>query len=191
MGLFYSLGVIFDEKTQAESFLNDLNRQIIVLSDSTVVPTISSISLTSFRNVYEQKYVVSLFPGGLEIGRLSNKKFISKPFFYEIRDFIYHFLFVTNHEFRYALYDLEGADKLITDHLMDEILNDGIGEIENGDKLASYCFSEKKPGYYYSKRLLDGLVISDSEYPNVQIDFPAFTEFKKGYSWLPLPNYKN
>ena len=190
MGLYYSLGVIFDEKTQAESFLKDLSQQKIVLSDSTVVQAHGYLSETVFINVTEQKSVVQFFLDGLEIGSLSDKKLFSKPFFYEIRDSLYNFLLSTNYNFSHAFYELEGADKLLTDDLQSEILHDGIGEIDIGDKNAGRC-SGKSPEYFYSKRLLDGLIVSDYKYPNVQIDFPEFREFKKGYSWLPIPNYIN
>ena len=189
MAYSYSLGVIFNTEIQAKDFKTEFERQKFQLKDLTDIGISISLNNTVYDNSDYQHFAVSCFVQGLSYPSGDSQLFEIENF-YRIRDSMYDFLVNYNGDFNYALYELEGADKILTGEIKSELKTYGIGKIESGDKNASYC-SENEPQYYYSKRLSDGLIVSESVYPKVQTDFPEFTEFKKGYCWLPIPNYKN
>ena len=189
MAYTYSLGVIFNRKVQADEFKTEFEKQQFKLKDSTDIQIAIFLNETVYSNSDFQHYAISCFVNELKYPH-GDSKFFELKNFYRIRDLIYDFLINYKGDFIYAYYELEGADRILTEDTKTEIKTYGIGKTENGDKNASYC-SENKPEYYSSKRILDGLIIAESEYPNIENDFPEFKEFKKGYYWLPIPNYKN
>jgi len=189
MAYSYSLGVIFNTEIQAKDFKSQFEKQKFQLNDLTDIEITIYLSNTVYDNSDYQHFAINCFVNDLSYPNGDSQLFKSQNF-YRIRDLMYDFLINYKGDFNYALYELEGADKILTDEMKTELETYGIGKTENGDKNASYC-SQNAPEYYYSKRILDGLIISESIYPKIQIDFPEFTKFKKGYYWLPVPNYKN
>ncbi len=188
MGYFYSLGATFNEEQDAINFKSEIDNKELILSDLTPVIISCYISKTVYNNGSPEQYVTVCTPHGLEYP-FPDKKLFTVPLFYEIRDFMYDILYSSNILYNYAFYELEGADRILTDEMKFDIKEYGIGEKNISDSSAQYC-SKNAPEYYYSKRLLDGLVISELTYPMIQNDFPEFEIFKKGYYWLPIPKYK-
>lgn len=189
MGYFYSLGISFDTADDAQQCCKALREQNLILSDSTIVDFDIEIQKGTFNNA-KQQYICGLFPNGMDDWK-TNFKLFELPYFYEIRDQLYSFLFNYSFPFNYAHWEAEAADRLIEDvaseFLETNSLNQhhGFGKDEFGDPNASY-FSKKNSDYYQNKKYWDGLVISKSKIPINSVATSSFLEFKPGYLWLPV-----
>jgi hypothetical protein len=89
-------------------------------------------------------------------------------------------------EFNYAFYEFEGADCFLDEDVVEQINKFGIGTTEK-DKNASFM-GFFNVDYYLPKRHLDGLILSERMFSNIE-DKNSFEEFKNKYMWLPF-DYK-
>lgn len=190
MGYFYSLAISFDSINDAEECLVEFKKANLLLSDFTVVDCASSIVESCYSDNKLKQYICNIRPKGMGDAE-TNKKLFERPYFYEIRDHIYQFLFQLQLPYNYALWEAEATDRILTDDLETDLRRDGIGghyglgKDEVGDPNASY-FSGFGSNYYEDKRYLDGVVISESKFPRIRVECPGFEEFKSGYNWLPV-----
>jgi hypothetical protein len=190
MSYTYSLGISFNTNREAQKCLMEFNNSPLVLSDSVVIDCATSVVNSCYPRNIPKQYICVISPKGMRDSK-TNKKLFERPYFYEIRDLFYQFLFQLQLPFNYALWEMEGADRILTDDLATELKRNGIGghyglgKDELGDPNA-HCFSGFGSSYYQDKRYLDGLVIAESKFPGINIEFPDFEEFKSAYNWLPV-----
>ena len=184
MGYFYSLGVNFNERELAEKCNQKVKNFEIKLTDDSIV------EVNTY--VYEEKlidgkfrYQSQIFPEGMQCST-GNRKLLSKPYFYEIRNKLYSFLYELDMEFNYAFYEFAGADCFLDEDVVEQINKFGIGTTEK-DKNASFM-GFFNVDYYLPKRHLDGLILSERMFSNIE-DKNSFEEFKNKYMWLPF-DYK-
>ena len=189
MAYSYSLGVVFNTEVQAKNFKIEFEKQKFQLKDSSEIRLHSSLRTTFYDNSANQHFAIACYVEGMTFPHV-NLQLFEAQIFYSIRNLMYDFLLEYSGDFNYALYELEAADRILSEEMKPELKAYGIGKTYSGDANASYC-SGNEPKSYYSKRLLDGLIVSESIYPEIQTDFPEFPKFKNGYYWLPIPNYKN
>lgn len=114
MAYTYSLGVIFNRKVQAEEFKAEFEKQKFKLKDSTEVGISIFLNDTVYCNSDCQHYAVTCFVNELRYPH-GNSKFFELENFNWIRDLIYDFLINYKGNFSYAYYELEGADKILTE----------------------------------------------------------------------------
>jgi hypothetical protein len=181
MGWFYTLGINFNDRELAEVCNQKIMNFEIKLSDNTIVEIATYI--------YEEKlidgisrYQSQILPKGLEYG-LGNRKLLSKPYFYEIRNKIYSFLIELDIEFNYAFYEFEGADTFLDENIIEYLNEVGIGEVKKDINASSMLSFDDD--YYLPKRYFDGLIISEKLF-NLLENKSNFEVFKEKYMWLPL-----
>lgn len=190
MGYFYSLGISFDNENIAQECISEFKRTEIKLSDSTCLECHSEISKSIYLDNVPQQYICCFHPNGM--GDLNTEiKLFTRPYFYEIQKAFYSFLYSLKLPFNYALWEAEGADRIISDDLATYLKrygydkHYGFGKDEIGDPNASH-FSGFEASYFEDKRYLDGLIMSEKKYSMIKEQFKEFEIFKDGYFWLPI-----
>jgi hypothetical protein len=133
--------------------------------------------------LYHGDFYLDIYPVGLQYVT-GDIKIASLPFFYEIRTILYKFLYDLDLKFNCAFFELEGADILNDNDIVNTLNEFGIGDIAKGDSNAASLIGGN-PLDYDSKRLYDGLIVSDTVYNDIN-DKSFFIEFKEGYMWLPV-----
>lgn len=189
MGWYYSLGIVFEN----ENLLNDCKKtfsQILKLSNGTEVRMTTEVHKVEYSN----NVVLQLLPYGLSTDTFNGRDVLFKrPYFYEIRDFLYKQLLNLNINFKTALFELEAGDYLIENDIIEELNIRGIGGItfgysyvSGGDVNASSISGKHPPEYYIAKRYFDGLILNKKEFYRLRTNQSEFQTFKENYYWIPL-----
>ncbi|WP_312388909.1 hypothetical protein [Chryseobacterium sp.] len=194
MGWYYSLGIVFEN----ENLLTDCKNKfphILKLSNGNNVRIITEIS-----NVEDSDNLVfQILPYGLSTDNLVNRNILfTRPYFYEIRNFLYTQLFDLKVNFKIALFDLEAGDLLMQNTVISDINEIGIDAFKfgypnifniEGDVNASSLSGNHPPEYYIPKRYLDGLILHKKEFELIK-DKSEFQLFKENYYWIPIKEFK-
>lgn len=194
MGWYYSLGIVFENENLVNDCKNKFS-QILKLSNGTEVKMRTEVHKLE----YSDDLVLQVLPYGLSTDSFEGRDILFKrPYFYEIRDFLYKQLLNLNKNFKTALFELEAGDYLMGNDIIIEELNvRGIGEIafgysygSNGDCNASHLSGKHPPEYYIAKRYVDGLILNKNEFDRLKINQSEFQIFKENYYWIPLKEFK-
>lgn len=179
MAFVWSCGIQFNSFKDAEKAKDKIDK--ITLSDGSIIGVYKEILCKEFQ-FSPNHYTLCLMAHQMQIA--GDKKLLSFPYFYEVRDTFYHFIHNLDIEFNLALFEFEGADKIAFDDTFHLINNYGIGQILNSNTCPELRVSDT---IFQEKRLLDGLVISDKMKKELKVEYSKFFEpYKKGYSWLPV-----
>lgn len=179
MAFVWSCGIQFNTLVDAEKAKNEIGN--ITLSDGSSVELYKEIISVDVKQE-TRSYTLCLMAHQMQIA--GNENLLSFPFYYEIRDFFYHFIYKLKNDFNLALFEFEGADRIAFDNVIQWINEYGLGEILNSDTCPDLKVSES---VFQEKRLLDGLIISDKMRENLKEEYlNFFVPYKKGYFWLPL-----
>jgi hypothetical protein len=179
MAFIWSFGIKFKSIEEAEKAKSKIDT--IILSDGTEVGIHKGITYQN-GNLSLKECTLDLWLHHMQVA--GDQKLLSFPYYYEIRDFYYQFLRDLEIDFNMALFEFEGADRIAHNNLIENINEDGIGAILNSDNCANLQVSDT---IYQSKRILDGLVVSEENLGNLKKEFSGlFVPFKPGYYWLPL-----
>lgn len=181
MAFVWSFGIKFNCLEDAENAKSTINK--IILSDKTQIALYKEISYKDGDTTLKE-CTLDLMAENMELA--GNQKLLSYPFYYEIRDAFYQFLLNIEINYSMALFEFEGADKITHADIIDDINQYGLGEILNSNNCVDLKVSDT---IYQSKRILDGLVLSNEELVKLKKEYSElFVPFKSGYSWLPIKN---
>jgi hypothetical protein len=175
MGLFYSLGIVFNNQTDAELLCNEFKNKKIVLSNHDEVSLKPDVSEHEDNDTFEEKlYILRVFIEGLGTSNTILKLY-EKPYFYEIRDFFYDYLKNLNIYFEFAHYELEAADMLISSETLEYII---------------YLFENYSKSELLSRKYVSGMVISLDNFNKLEKFKDEFQPFKENYYWIPIKEFK-
>lgn len=183
MAFVWSFGIKFNCLEDAEKAKSAINN--IILSDKTEVGLYKGISYKD-GDINLNECTLDIMAENMQIA--GNQKLLSYPFYYEIRDAYYNFLLNTEN-FTMALFEFEGADRIAHEDIINDINQYGLGEILNSDNCIDLKVSDT---IFQSKRILDGLVLSNENLRKLKKEYSElFEPFKSGYYWLPIKTAAN
>jgi hypothetical protein len=175
MAFVWTLGIEFKSFEEAEICSAKLDK--VILSDASEIPL---RKFNQRKNSNIQKHIIMFMPENMQFA--GNDKLISNPFFYDIFDQFYQFIFNLEMNFDVALFGLEGGDRILDD-AVDYINEFGLGFKSNN--IDGYV----KDGVGLGQNYFDGLVLSNDEFQRLRnIHRQNFEIFKPGYFWLPVRN---
>lgn len=190
MGWFYSFGIVFNNQTDAELSCNDFKDKKIVLSNHDEVILDPDISEHEDNETFEEKlYILRVFIEGLGTSN-TNLKLYEKPYFFETKDFFYDYLKNLDIDFEFAHYELEAADMLMGSETLEYIIYSFENNYKSDGDRSSEIISEIDETKFLSKKYIDGMVISLSNFNKLERFKDEFQPFKENYFWLPIKEFK-
>jgi len=179
MAFVWSFGIKFNNIEDAEKAKTKIDK--IILSDGTEIGLYNHITYQNGDSSLKE-CTLELMLHNMQLA--GNQKLFSFPYYYEIRDFFYQFLYNLKIDFIMALFEFEGADKIAHEDIVEDINLYGLGEILNSNNCVDLRISDS---IYQTKRILDGLVLSNEKLEDLKTEYvKSFEPFKSGYSWLPI-----
>ena len=179
MAFVWSFGIKFNNFEDAEKAKSLIEK--VILSDGIEIEMYKGITYEK-GDLSQKECTLELMLHNMQIS--GNQKLLSYPFYYEIRDFFYQFLYDLKIDFCMALFEFEGADWIAHQKIIEYINEYGVGEIMNSDNFIDLKVSDT---IHQNKRVFDGLVLSNEKLGKLKKEYSElFEPFKSGYYWLPI-----
>ena len=179
MAHVWSFGIKFNNLESSEKAKSTIDK--VILSDGTEIGIYKMITYENGDSSLKE-CTLELMVHNMQVA--GNQKLFSFPYYYEIRHFYYQILIDLEIDFCMALFEFEGADRIAHEDIINDINLYGLGEILNSDTCVDLKVSDT---IYQSKRILDGLVLSNEKLRKLKKEYADFFEpFKPGYYWLPI-----
>ena len=180
MAVIYTLGIEFKNFEDTEKCSTKLDK--VILSDSSEIPLQKFIEKKN-DDKNGQKHIIMFMPENMQIA--GNKKLLSNPFFYDILNQFYQFIFDLEMDFEVALFGVEGGDRILDDVV--EYINEF-----GTDFKSNFIDGDVKNSIGLGENYFDGLVLSEQEFKRLDNKYRRnFQIFKPGYVWLPIKTTAN